>query len=88
MENIKLTEATHELFKRFANEAGDWAGCPLLDITDSERGNLSDLKKKGLLTTIKDDDNVLVTWVNFTESGLKYIYDNFNLTREDLNFYF
>lgn len=67
---MELTEASLKLFLDFAKDAGDWSGTPLVDgnvQTGTQlRGNLSDLIKKGLITTFKDEG---CTWVSFTEEG-------------------
>lgn len=47
----------------------NWNGTPLLSITKEQRGNLSDLKKKGLLKTFKDEG---CDWVTFTDEGYKF----------------
>jgi hypothetical protein len=64
------TPASLELFLSLANDAANWSGIPLLGgnvATDKQlRGNLTDLKKKGLLTTFKDEGEI---WVHFTEAG-------------------
>lgn len=55
MENIKLTDASLKLFLFYAEDAGNWAGTPYLNgnrtFTKEDRGNLTQLKKAGLLRT-------------------------------------
>ena len=67
---LTLTTASMELFADLWNDAPNWSGTPLLggnvDLTKEERGNLTDLKKAGLLTTSKSGGEV---WVHFTEAG-------------------
>ena len=53
--NAGLSEETAELFASLAWDAPNWSGCPMLDITKEQRGNLTDLKKRGLLSTQKSD---------------------------------
>jgi len=72
----KLTEKSHALFMHYANDAGNWDGMPMIDGTKEERGNLTDLKKAGLITTQPDGDNKLVTWLIFTEKGKAYALEN------------
>ncbi len=70
MENIKnndsLSPASLALFVELAKSAGDWGGQPLFEGSDSERGNLTDLKKKGLVTTFEDRGD---SFIIFTEAG-------------------
>jgi hypothetical protein len=66
---IELTNASLELFKAFADDAENWNGTPLLDITNAQRGNLTDLKKNGLLETFKDEG---CDWVYFTDKGKEF----------------
>lgn len=69
-ETIQLTAASLELFKALAKDAPNWAGSPLLGgnvATDAaSRGNVTDLKSKGLITTFRDEG---CTWVDFTAAG-------------------
>ena len=61
-----MTPNTEKLFKELADDAGNWSGTPLLDITAAQRGNLTDLKKLGLITTFKSDG---WDFVDFTDAG-------------------
>jgi hypothetical protein len=63
----ELTAESKALFLELANDAGDWEGSPMVDVTPATRGNLTDLKKKGLITTFVDEG---IAWVTFTESGI------------------
>lgn len=66
-----LTVASWELFVDLANDAGNWSGQPMLNgnvRTDKAlAGNITDLKKKGLITTEVDEGQ---TWVQFTDAGV------------------
>lgn len=64
-----LTAASHELFMQLARDAGNWNGCPMVDVTPEQRGNLTDLKRSGLLSTFTDEG---IVWADFTEAGRKY----------------
>lgn len=68
----ELTNREMEAFKALANAAGDWNGCPLADdameLDGPGKALLTNLKKKGLVTTDNDDGCV---WVNFTANGKK-----------------
>jgi len=68
-----ITTLDHSLFIKLAMDAGNWSGTPLLDITASERGNLTNLKKAGLLTTFREEG---CDWVSFTELGREYAAAN------------
>ena len=68
-----LTPASHELFMAYAEDAGNWSGTPLVGgnvpATKEATGNLTDLKRKGLLTTWEDVNEV---WIRFTDEGVAY----------------
>lgn len=64
-----LTPASEQLFISLANDAGNWNGCPMIDVTPANRGNLTQIKKAGLLTTFKDEG---IIWVDFTDAGVEY----------------
>jgi len=66
---MELSPASLSLFLALANDADNWSGTPLWDGNKREAGNLTDLKKKGLLKTDQDEDNKKCFWVFFTESG-------------------
>jgi len=61
-----LTPASEALFRSLVGDAGDWSGTPLVEITRERRGNLTDLKRAGLLTTQSDRGDV---FANFTAKG-------------------
>jgi hypothetical protein len=67
---MKLTDKSLELFLGYARDAGNWSGTPLVGGnvggTKEERGNLTQLKRAGLLTTFKFDGE---TWIRFTDEG-------------------
>lgn len=77
MMNIELTEASKALFLAYAKDAGNWGGTPLVGGNVGGRkqdaGNLTDLKKKGLLSTFESDG---LEWVSFTNLGRDYAYAN------------
>ena len=61
-----LTTETQNLFISLVEDAPEWGGQPLIDITKEQRGNLSDLKKKGLIETFRDEG---CDWAIFTPAG-------------------
>jgi hypothetical protein len=63
-----LTPASLELFLGLAEDAVNWSGSPLVTVTPAQRGNLADLKKKGLLTTFVEDDGC--AFAVFTDAGI------------------
>jgi len=67
MENISADSLS--LFIELASDAENWNGQPLLNITKEQRGNLSDLKKKGLVTTFRDEG---CDWADFTDVGIAF----------------
>jgi len=66
---MTLTTESHALFMELAGSAGDWNGQPVVDVSREQRGNLTDLKKVGLLTTFKSDG---CQFADFTASGIAY----------------
>jgi hypothetical protein len=70
---ITLTAASHALFIEFAKDAGNWAGMPMVNgnvtVTQAQKGNLTDLKKAGLVTTSVDGG---ISWLSFTAGGKEY----------------
>ena len=67
-----LTAASLALFLEYANDAGNWGGTPLVGgnvtMDAAAKGNLTDLKKNGLLTTFREEGEM---WINFTEAGME-----------------
>lgn len=72
-----ITDTSKALFVDFAQDAGNWNGMPLIGgnvmITNAkaDRGNLTQLKKAGLVETEYDSFERL-TWLTFTEDGERY----------------
>lgn len=65
---INLSEGSLDLFKKFAYWAEWFSGNPWVeDLTKEQLGNLTDLKRKGLLTT--QDYAPGESYVVFTEAG-------------------
>jgi hypothetical protein len=62
-----LTQDSFNLFIALAEDAANWMGQPLIDITKEQRGNLTDLKRKNLLTTFCDEG---CEWASFTAEGI------------------
>lgn len=50
-----VTDKSLDLFLALAEDAANWSGTPLVDVTPAERGNLTQLKVAGLLTTQQDE---------------------------------
>lgn len=69
---VQLTEKSQALFDAYANDAGNWSGTPLVGVngnvtfTAADRGNLTDLKKAGLISTFESDREM---WISFTDAG-------------------
>lgn len=61
-----LTAASEALFRSLVDAAGDWSGTPEIDVTPAQKGNLTDLKRAGLLTTQMDRG---VSFAYFTAKG-------------------
>jgi hypothetical protein len=65
-----LTSASLDLFLAYAEDAGNWSGNPWVDgnvsLDAAGRGNLTDLKRKGLLQTLTDGRDAYIV---FTDAG-------------------
>jgi len=66
IDNIDVTKASWDLFMALLDDAGNWSGMPLVEVTPEERGNLTQLKRAGLLTTFTDQGDSFAT---FTDKG-------------------
>lgn len=67
----RITEASRALFLDYARDAGNWSGCPLVGgnvggDARAQRGNLTQLKRAGLVETQADEGQ---TWLYFTVAG-------------------
>ena len=73
---IKLTPASAELLRLYADDAGNWSGMPLVGGNvggvKEDRGNLTDLKIKGLIRTFDDEG----TWVIFNQPAVDWLNAN------------
>ena len=65
---VALTPASLELFLGLAEDAPNWSGSPLITVSPRERGNLTHLKKLGLLETFVEDDGC--AFAVFTDAGI------------------
>ena len=61
-----LSPASLALFTELAKDNTNWNGQPMINIAANQRWNLTDLKKRGLLTTFKDEG---VAFAIFTDAG-------------------
>lgn len=75
---VELTERSMMLFLALASDAGNWSGMPLFGgntgTSKADQGNLTHLKRAGLVTTREERDRVngLIrtdVWVSFTDAG-------------------
>lgn len=71
--SINLTTKSIDLFVAYAEDAGNWSGTPLVGGnvggSKEDRGNLTQLKKAGLIETDYDEG---CTWLYFTDMGVEY----------------
>jgi hypothetical protein len=76
----QLTEKSLALLLRFGRDAGNWGGTPLVggnfEMTRAMKGNLTDLKKAGLVTTEPDGDRRDLSWLRFTAEGLAVLAEH------------
>lgn len=67
---IPITRESMRVFLDYAKDAGNWSGTPMVGGnvggTKEERGNLTQLKQAGLITTFVYNG---LTWVDFTTEG-------------------
>lgn len=67
---MNITETSLQVFLAYADDAANWSGAPLVGGnvggSKEERGNLTQLKQAGLITTETDEG---CTWIYFTASG-------------------
>lgn len=61
-----ITPESLDLFLDLAKDAGNWSGNPPVWGTKEQRGNLTQLKRAGLLTTFTDRGDA---FAEFTEAG-------------------
>jgi len=67
-EFLDLTATSRSLLLRLISDAPNWAGNPMLAQSSiggderKERGNITDLKRKGLITSFIDDGFVFITF--------------------------
>jgi len=73
IEMTNITARSLEVFLALAAEANDWNGQPLFDGSKEDRGNLTQLKQAGLLTTFSEEGNL---WVDFTDAGIALAAEN------------
>src|SRR5215471_1317676 len=88
MENgaaVKISERSKALFIAYAADAPNWSGTPLVggNVGGSrqDRGNITQLKKAGLIETFEErrpiDSGISrLTWINFTERGIDFARQN------------
>lgn len=66
-----ITERSLALFLEYAEDAPNWSGQPLIGgnvpNTAEDRGNLTQLKQAGLITTFREEGHL---WLSFTPAGV------------------
>lgn len=69
---MNITETSLKVFLMYAKDAGNWSGTPLIGGnvggSKEERGNLTQLKRAGLIRTSRSDG---FDYVEFTQEGVK-----------------
>jgi len=88
MNTLNLSNEAINLFKEYAEDASNWSGTPLIGgnvfMNNERKGYLTDLKKKGLIITIKDEGDA---WISFTPEGIEYAQKEFNIKIETFDFF-
>lgn len=73
MKNVNITDQSKALFIEYFNDAPNWNGTPCVggNVTSNKEanGNLTQLKKEGLISTWFDEGH---SWLEFTALGLEY----------------
>ena len=71
----KITATSLDVFIAYAMDAPNWSGSPLIGGNvgggKEERGNLTQLKQAGLISTVRDDDRKDLAWLYFSPLGLE-----------------
>lgn len=69
---MSITETSLKVFLAYAKDSKNWAGMSPIGVhvggSKEERGNLTQLKKAGLITTMNSDRH---DWIIFTAAGRK-----------------
>ncbi len=67
---MKITDESMRVFLAYAKDAANWSGTPLVGGnvggTKEERGNLTQLKRAGLIKTNRLNGEM---WISFTDAG-------------------
>lgn len=63
---MTITAASLDLFLSLADDADNWSGTPLVEVSAAEKGNLTQLKVEGLIKTMTDSGDV---FAYFTDTG-------------------
>jgi len=75
MQNV--TDRSLALFLEYASDAGNWSGTPLVGGnvggSKEDRGNLTQLKRSGLVTTDASEGH---RWLIFTQAGRELARDH------------
>ncbi len=71
MSTVEITQRSLDLFLAYARDARNWSGTPLvggnIGGSKEDRGNLTQLKRAGLLVTFEEDRKL--SWIIFTKAG-------------------
>ena len=70
---VRITPDSLDLFLGLAEDAANWSGTPPCWLTKEQRGNLTQLKKEGLLDTFFDGRD---TFATFTKKGIAFATEN------------
>ena len=80
MPELTMTRESELLFEELAEDAPNWGGEPLIngnvEVGPARKGNLTHLKKMGLITTFTDEG---CSYVQFTKRGKGYAKNFFGL---------
>jgi len=70
---MSITEKSKKLFIDYVKDAGNWSGCPVVGGnvggSKEDRGNLTHLKKLGLVVGVDDEET---PYIVFTKKGFDY----------------
>ncbi len=89
-EAVKITEQSKTLFVAYVEDSPNWAGSPMVGgnvgAEEKDKGNLTQLKKAGLLETCPDGDRPDIMWITFLRRGIDYAKELGIVEADDLTY--
>lgn len=60
--SIEMTSGSFDLLVKLIGDSANWGNQPMLDLTPAEKGHFTDLKKKKLVSSFRDEG---IDWCSF-----------------------